>query len=62
MYLPVKELAHSDGALVALWMTNRQKLQDFVEKDLLPAWGMSHVTPYYWLKVTIPVPVHFYRY
>ncbi|KAF3334133.1 methyltransferase-like protein 2 isoform X2 [Carex littledalei] len=51
MYLPVKELAHSDGALVALWMTNRQKLQDFVEKDLLPAWGMSHVTPFYWLKV-----------
>ncbi|KAJ3703408.1 hypothetical protein LUZ61_007113 [Rhynchospora tenuis] len=51
MYLPVKELAHSDGALVALWITNRQKLQDFVVKDLLPAWGMSHVTPFYWLKV-----------
>jgi hypothetical protein len=34
----LKELAHSDGALVALWMTNRPKLQDFVEKDLFPAW------------------------
>ncbi|KAJ4819606.1 Methyltransferase-like protein 2 [Rhynchospora pubera] len=51
MYLPVKELAHSDGALVALWITNRQKLQDFVVKDLLPAWGISHATPFYWLKV-----------
>ncbi|XP_020104832.1 methyltransferase-like protein 2 isoform X1 [Ananas comosus] len=49
--LPVKELAHEDGALVVLWMTNREKLRMFVEKELLPGWGVTDVTPFYWLKV-----------
>ncbi|XP_020257950.1 methyltransferase-like protein 2 [Asparagus officinalis] len=51
LYLPVKELAHSEGALVALWMTNREKHRIFVEKELFPAWGVAHVTVLYWLKV-----------
>ncbi|KAG1342117.1 hypothetical protein COCNU_05G003460 [Cocos nucifera] len=51
LYLPVKELAHAEGALVALWMTNREKLHMFVEKDLFPAWGVTNVTLCYWLKV-----------
>ncbi|XP_020104842.1 methyltransferase-like protein 2 isoform X5 [Ananas comosus] len=47
----VPELAHEDGALVVLWMTNREKLRMFVEKELLPGWGVTDVTPFYWLKV-----------
>lgn len=49
--LPIKELAHKDGALVVLWMTNREKLRMFVEKELLPGWGVTDATPFYWLKV-----------
>ena len=53
LYLPVKELAHKEGALVALWMTNREKLRMFVEKELFPGWGVTHVTVLYWLKVNM---------
>ncbi|XP_020530219.1 methyltransferase-like protein 2 isoform X1 [Amborella trichopoda] len=47
----VKKLAHSEGALVALWVTNREKLRVFVEKELLPAWGVNQETIFYWLKI-----------
>ncbi|XP_076949651.1 methyltransferase-like protein 2 [Bidens hawaiensis] len=49
--LPIKRLAHADGALVALWVTNKEKLRVFVEKDLFPNWGVEYMTTYYWLKV-----------
>ncbi|XP_041023003.1 methyltransferase-like protein 2 isoform X2 [Juglans microcarpa x Juglans regia] len=49
--LPIKQLTHADGALVALWVTNREKLRGFVEKELFPAWGVTHVATFYWLKV-----------
>lgn len=49
--LPIEQLTHSEGALVALWMTNREKLHDFVEKELFPTWGVKYVTTFYWLKV-----------
>ncbi|KAG7965061.1 hypothetical protein I3843_09G204400 [Carya illinoinensis] len=48
--LPIKQLTHADGALVALWVTNREKLRGFVEKELFPAWGVTHVATFYWLK------------
>ncbi|XP_042375497.1 methyltransferase-like protein 2 isoform X1 [Zingiber officinale] len=51
LYLPIKELAHEQGALVALWITNREKLRIFVEKDLFPAWGVRDCSVCYWLKV-----------
>ncbi|KAJ6808381.1 methyltransferase-like protein 2 [Iris pallida] len=51
LYLPVKQLAHTAGALVVLWMTNREKLRLFVEKELFPTWGVTNVTTHYWLKV-----------
>ncbi|XP_072979046.1 methyltransferase-like protein 2 isoform X1 [Typha angustifolia] len=51
LYLPVKELAHTEGALVALWMTNREKLRIFVEKELFPAWGVTDAAIFYWMKV-----------
>lgn len=51
LYIPVRQLAHTQGALVALWVTNREKLRVFVEKELFPAWGVTDVTVFYWLKV-----------
>jgi len=41
-----------DGALVALWMTNRERHWRFVEAQLLPAWGLTHSATWLWLKVT----------
>lgn len=49
--LPVQQLAHREGALVALWVTNREKLRNFVEKELFPAWGVKFLATFYWLKV-----------
>ncbi|XP_065847006.1 methyltransferase-like protein 2 [Euphorbia lathyris] len=49
--LPIKQLTHKDGALVALWVTNREKLRNFVEKELFPTWGVSYEATFYWLKV-----------
>ncbi|POO03156.1 MT-A70-like [Trema orientale] len=49
--LPIKQLSHKEGALVALWVTNREKLRYFVEKELFPAWGVKYVATFYWLKV-----------
>ncbi|XVF36149.1 hypothetical protein REPUB_Repub19eG0033600 [Reevesia pubescens] len=39
--LPIKQLSHTGGALVALWVTNREKLHNFVEKELFTARGMK---------------------
>ncbi|KAF6166579.1 hypothetical protein GIB67_005441 [Kingdonia uniflora] len=49
--IPIKQLTHTDGALVALWVTNREKLRMFIEKELFPMWGVSYTTLLYWLKV-----------
>ncbi|KAK2660478.1 hypothetical protein Ddye_007011 [Dipteronia dyeriana] len=49
--LPIKKLTHTDGALVALWITNREKLHSFVEKELFPTWGVKYAATFYWLKV-----------
>ncbi|KAJ7958064.1 Methyltransferase-like protein 2 [Quillaja saponaria] len=49
--LPIKRLTHTEGALVALWVTNRQKLRVFVEEELFPTWGVSYLATFYWLKV-----------
>ncbi|CAN6448024.1 unnamed protein product [Victoria cruziana] len=49
--IPIKQLVHSEGALVALWVTNREKLRMFVEEELFPVWGVTHVASVYWLKV-----------
>ncbi|XP_058222772.1 methyltransferase-like protein 2 [Rhododendron vialii] len=49
--LPIKQLTHTEGALVALWVTNREKLRGFVEKELFPSWGVKYMATLYWLKV-----------
>lgn len=53
LYLPVQQLARPTGALLVLWITNREKLRAFVEKKLLPSWGVEDSTVFYWLKVYI---------
>ncbi|XP_038716571.1 methyltransferase-like protein 2 isoform X2 [Tripterygium wilfordii] len=49
--LPIKQLIHTEGALLALWVTNREKLLNFVENELFPAWGVRFAATFYWLKV-----------
>ncbi|XP_023002716.1 methyltransferase-like protein 2 isoform X1 [Cucurbita maxima] len=49
--LPIKKLSHSKGALVALWVTNREKFHRFIELELFPSWGVTHISTFYWLKV-----------
>ncbi|CAN0922093.1 Methyltransferase-like protein 2 [Linum grandiflorum] len=49
--LPIKQLVHSDGALVALWVTNRERLRRFVEEELFPSWGVTYAATIFWLKV-----------
>lgn len=51
--LPIKQLSHTEGALVALWVTNREKLRAFVEHELFPKWGVKYMATMYWLKVLI---------
>ncbi|CAI9116678.1 OLC1v1017890C1 [Oldenlandia corymbosa var. corymbosa] len=49
--LPIKQLTHTGGALVALWVTNREKLRRFIESELFPAWGLRYAATFYWLKI-----------
>ncbi|BFI23562.1 N(6)-adenine-specific DNA methyltransferase [Marchantia polymorpha subsp. ruderalis] len=49
--LPIKQLVHREGTLLALWLTNREKLHQFVEKELFPAWGVQLAASWYWLKL-----------
>jgi N6-adenosine-specific RNA methylase IME4 len=49
--LPVRQLCHASGALVALWVTNRERIRRFVESSLLPAWGLELVAEWHWLKM-----------
>lgn len=38
--------------MVALWVTNRERLRAFVQAELLPAWGLAPAAEWFWLKVT----------
>ncbi|XP_024027773.1 methyltransferase-like protein 2 isoform X2 [Morus notabilis] len=49
--VPIKKLSHKEGAIIALWVTNREKLRCFVEEELFPAWGVKYMATFYWLKV-----------
>ncbi|XP_059637665.1 methyltransferase-like protein 2 isoform X3 [Cornus florida] len=49
--LPIMQLTHTEGALVALWVTNREKLRSFIDKELFPTWGVKYMATLYWLKV-----------
>lgn len=48
--MPVRELLASEG-LVAIWVTNKRKLVQWVTDVLLPHWGLVGVAEWTWLKV-----------
>jgi MT-A70 len=39
-----------EGGLVALWMTHRERHWRFVERELLPGWGLAPIATWLWLK------------
>jgi N6-adenosine-specific RNA methylase IME4 len=49
--LPMKRLLR-EGSVLAIWVTNRPKFQDFVKNKLFQSWGVEHITDWTWLKVT----------
>ena len=42
----------AQGGVVALWMTNRDRLWRFVERELLPHWGLEIAATWAWMKVS----------
>ena len=48
--MPVRELLAPEG-LVAIWVTNKRKLVQWVTDVLLPHWGLVGVAEWTWLKV-----------
>ena len=49
--LPVPHLL-APGALVGIWVTNKQKYLRFTRTELFPHWSVELVAEWYWVKVT----------
>ncbi|KAJ8883411.1 hypothetical protein PR048_015254 [Dryococelus australis] len=49
--LPISSLAAS-GALVAVWCTNADSHLSAIRNSLFPAWGVTYIGKWFWLKVT----------
>ena len=49
--LPVPHLL-APGALVGIWVTNKQKYLRFTKSELFPHWSVELVAEWYWVKVT----------
>ncbi|KAK9905667.1 hypothetical protein WJX75_004219 [Coccomyxa subellipsoidea] len=50
--VPIARLLKQEGGLLAMWVTNRERLRRFVDQELLPKWGLEQVATWFWLKVT----------
>lgn len=50
--IPVKDLL-SPTCLVAVWCTNAPSNIKAVKNIIFPQWGVTYVTTWYWLKVTV---------
>jgi N6-adenosine-specific RNA methylase IME4 len=50
--LPVRQLCCPAGALVAVWVTNRERVRRLLYDRLFPAWGLTLMAEWRWLKVT----------
>ena len=48
--LPVPQLL-APGALVVVWVTNKQKYLRFAKMELFPHWSVELVAEWYWVKV-----------
>ena len=54
--LPLSRLA-ADGALVAVWCTNSAVHRRTLRHHLLPAWGVTELALWHWVKVSwTPLP------
>lgn len=49
--LPVPQLL-APGALLGVWVTNKQKYLRFTKSELFPHWSVELVAEWYWVKVT----------
>ncbi|XP_076462121.1 uncharacterized protein LOC143294630 [Babylonia areolata] len=49
--LPVADLSRP-GGVVAVWVTNNQRLEDYTLDTLFPLWGVGLLARWHWLKVT----------
>ena len=48
--LPVPGLLAS-GGLLAIWVTNKRQLVQWVIQELLPLWGVVYIGEWIWIKV-----------
>ncbi|KAL8576526.1 hypothetical protein ACOMHN_003084 [Nucella lapillus] len=49
--LPLSRLTRPAG-LVAVWVTNNQRLEDYCLHTLFPLWGLTALARWHWIKVT----------
>lgn len=50
----------AEGALVAVWVTNKRKFAVFVRDALFPKWHVHYLTEWHWLKVCMYSIVQYY--
>ncbi|WFD33824.1 hypothetical protein MCUN1_000644 [Malassezia cuniculi] len=50
---PVLETLVHDDVLVAVWVTNHPKVQDFCKNKFLPGFGLHVIAEWAWLKVAV---------
>lgn len=48
----LQESAKHNPVLVGVWVTNHTKCRRFVRDKLLPAWGVTGIVDWYWVKIT----------
>ncbi|ETV85757.1 hypothetical protein H257_02340 [Aphanomyces astaci] len=51
VHVDIPALAHPDGCLLAIWVTNKPTYSDFIRQTLLPRWGFAYLQTWHWLKV-----------
>lgn len=52
--IPIGRLANN-GCLLAVWATNNERQLDMVNSVLFPAWHVTPVAQWFWLKVVVQV-------
>ena len=49
--LPIQEFCQ-DGCLIIVWVTNKQKVINWVKENLFQMWNVSFLTEWHWVKLT----------
>ena len=50
--LPIPSIV-SSNSVVAVWVTNKKKIIDFVKEELFPVWSLQLIGEWHWIKVTM---------